>query len=163
MTANVSIIAAISDGRVLGVDNELPWRLKGDMSHFIKTTKGKPVLMGRKTFDSIGRALPNRTNIVITRDKSFKADGVLVAHSLDEAIAMVKDEAEIMIIGGGEIYAQAMPLARKVYLTHVKANVKGDTYFPEMNLDEWIQESVEMFSADDDNDHPFSIVEYLKK
>ncbi len=163
MTTNISIIAAISDNRVLGVDNQLPWKLRGDMSHFIKTTKGKPVLMGRKTFDSIGRALPKRTNIVITRDTSFTADNVLVAHSLDEAIAMVKDEAEIMIIGGGEIYAQALPLARKVYLTHVDADVKGDTHFPEMDLNDWSQETVATFEADEDNEHPFAIIEYLKK
>ena len=133
------------------------------MPHFIKTTKGKPVLMGRKTVDSIGRALPKRTNIVITRDTSFTADNVLVAHSLDEAIAMVKDEAEIMIIGGGEIYAQALPLARKVYLTHVDADVKGDTHFPEMDLNDWSQETVATFEADEDNEHPFAIIEYLKK
>jgi dihydrofolate reductase len=163
MTKNISIIVAISDNRVIGVDNELPWKLKGDMSHFIKTTKGKPVLMGRKTFDSIGRPLPKRTNIVITRDKSFKAENVLVAYSLDEAIAMVEGEVEIMIIGGGEIYAQALPLVNKVYLTHVKVEMKGDTQFPEMDMSEWEQASVAVFSADEDNDHPFAILEYLRK
>lgn len=129
----ISIIAAIGKNRELGKNNKLLWSIPEDMLHFKNTTMGHPVLMGRKTFESIGKPLPGRTNIVITKNKDFKAEGVLVAHSLEGAISLgeSRDPNEIFIIGGGEIYHRALKLADKLYLTVVDGNFDADTFFPD--------------------------------
>lgn len=134
MKAKVSIIAAIGKNRELGKDNKLLWSLPEDLKHFKEKTLNHPVIMGRKTFESIGRALPKRTNIVVTRDRSYSAPGADVFHSLPEAIdfAKTKDKEEIFVIGGGEIYFQALILADKLYLTIVDADFPdADAFFPE--------------------------------
>lgn len=128
--ARISIIAAVGKNLAIGKDGKLLWRISDDLKRFKQLTAGHAIIMGRKTFESIGRALPNRTNIVITRNPDFKADGVLIAGSLEEAIQKAGD-GEIFIIGGGEIYSQALPIADKLYLTLVESGVDGDTFFPD--------------------------------
>lgn len=126
----ISIIAAISQNLVLGKDNKLLWHIPEDFARFKKITSGHPVIMGRKTFESIGKPLSNRTNIIITRDENYKTEGCLVVHSLEEAIKLANGK-KIFIIGGGQIYKQAISLADKLYLTVIKKDFSGDTYFPD--------------------------------
>ncbi len=140
----LALIAAIAENGCIGVDNKLPWYLPEDLKYFKAVTSGKPIIMGRTTFDSLGRPLPNRTNIVITRNPDFTAaDGVRVVHSLDEAIAVAEAVAhingndEIVVIGGAQIYGQALPRADRLYLTEVKKEVAGDAFFPAWNKAEW--------------------------
>lgn len=139
----IALIVACARNNVIGRDNQLPWRLKGELQYFKATTLGKPVVMGRKTFESIGKPLPGRSNIVITRNRDFSAPGVLVAGSLDEALRMADDisqrdgAGEIMVMGGGEIYRQALPLAHTLYLTRVHADIEGDAWFPDFDETRW--------------------------
>ena len=133
----------MAENRVIGRDNTLPWRLPDDMRHFMNTTIGKPVLMGRKTFESMKSALPGRTNIVMTRDPNWQREGVKVVSDLDAGIELAESQGlidgvdEIMIIGGAEIYALALPRATRAYLTQVHAEPKGDVFFPDMDLSQW--------------------------
>ncbi|HCT41224.1 MAG TPA: dihydrofolate reductase [Moraxellaceae bacterium] len=140
----LALIAAVAENGCIGIGNKLPWYLPEDLKYFKAVTSGKAVIMGRTTFDSLGRPLPNRTNIVITRNTSFTApEGVRVVHSLDEAIALAESVAfidgseEIIIIGGSQIYAEALPHVDRMYLTEVKKSVPGDAFFPEWNRQEW--------------------------
>ncbi|MHB8982244.1 dihydrofolate reductase [Thiobacillus sp.] len=126
----VSVIAALAKNRVIGIENRLPWRLPEDLAHFKALTLDHPVLMGRKTFESLGRPLPRRTNVVITRNAHYRPDGCLVAASIPAAIALCSDANEIFFIGGAELYAQAIPLADRLYLTEVDAEPAGDAWFP---------------------------------
>ncbi len=133
----ISVIVAVANDNVIGGNGNLLWHIREDLQMFKRVTSGHPVVMGRKTFESIGRPLPNRTNVVITRQRDYKIEGCVVVHSLDEATEMFPPEEEIFIIGGGEIYAQAMPLAQKFYLTRVHASFDGDTRFPDWNRADW--------------------------
>lgn len=127
----ISLIAALSEDRVIGNKGKIPWHISEDMRRFKNLTTGHVVIMGRKTFESIGKPLTNRTNIIITRDKNYKVKGAIVCHSLDEAIKNSKLSDEIFIIGGGQIYQEAIKFADKLYLTIVKGNFEGDTFFPD--------------------------------
>src|SRR5262245_8417642 len=127
----VSLIVAMAENGVIGRDNALPWRLPEDLRRFKTITMGKPVIMGRKTFESIGKPLPGRTNIVLTRDKSWSADGVSVVHSFDEAMARAGEVAEVAVIGGAELFRMALARADRIYLTLVHAEVAGDVVFPQ--------------------------------
>jgi len=133
MKPRISIIAAIGKNRELGKGNKLLWHIPGDLPRFKKLTTGHPIIMGRKTFESIGRPLPNRTNIVVTRDADYKAEGTVVVDSIEKAIetAKSKDEEEIFVIGGGQIYQQALPFADRLYLTVVDVQADADTFFPD--------------------------------
>ncbi|MFH1181121.1 MAG: dihydrofolate reductase [bacterium] len=135
----ISIIAAIGNDRVIGKNNKLPWNLPEDMEHFKKLTMGKPVIMGQRTFESIGRPLPERKNIILSRDDNFQTSGCLVAKSIDEALEAARETkaAEVMIIGGESVYVQFLPLADKMYLTVVEGDFEGDAYFPEFSYNEW--------------------------
>ena len=159
----ISLIAAIGKNNELGKGNNLLWKLPADMEHFKKITSLHAVIMGRKTFESIGRPLPNRRNIVITRDADYKSAGVEVAHSLSEALDKIENsEEEIFIIGGGELYAQTMPIADKLYITHVGASDKNaDTFFPEIIPVVWNETSHIEHERDEKNpfDYTFSIYE----
>ena len=126
----ISLIVAHDKNRVIGYENKMPWHLPGDLQYFKDMTMGKPIIMGRKTFESIGRPLPGRRNIVITRNDAYSAQGIETVSSLDAALALVKDVPEIMIIGGAQIFEQAMPMADKLYVTLIDQEFKGDTYFP---------------------------------
>ena len=127
----LSMIAAMSDNRVIGVSNSLPWNIPEDLRHFREITSGHPVIMGRKTFESIGRPLPKRRNIVISRQSSYRADGIETVTSLESALALKFDTEEVFIIGGAEIYRQALPFCQKIYLTVVHQKFEGDAFFPE--------------------------------
>ena len=133
----VSLVAAVAANGVIGRDGDLPWRIPEDLRHFKAVTLGKPVIMGRKTWQSIGRPLPGRRNIVVTRDASFAAPGAEIADSLDAALAMTADAAEVCVIGGGEIYAQALPYGDRLYLTEIAATVAGDVHFPAFDRAVW--------------------------
>ncbi|GEQ98614.1 dihydrofolate reductase [Iodidimonas gelatinilytica] len=135
--ARLSLIVAAAENGVIGMKGEMPWHLPADLRYFRKITLGHTVLMGRKTYESIGKPLPKRRNIVITRQENWHAEGVEVASSVDEAIRMAGSDEEIMVIGGGEIYRQSLPSADRVYLTRVHLEVAGDTYFPELSKDQW--------------------------
>lgn len=161
---HISLIVAMARNRVIGINNKLPWYLPNDLKYFKQVTMGKPILMGRKTFESIGKPLPGRLNIVMTRDPSWQADGVKVTHSIDEAIALAQAQCEIqggdelMVIGGDEIYRQSLPRADRLYLTQVHAEVEGDAFFPEINWDEWEEIAREDFSAEGPNPYDYSFV-----
>jgi dihydrofolate reductase len=138
---NLSLIVAAAKNGVIGRNNQLPWHLPQDLKYFKSVTLGKPIIMGRKTFESIGRPLPGRTNIVVSRQDDWRFDGVLSAKNVSEAINIAHEKnynaEEIMVIGGAEIYRHALPLANKIYLTRINENVEGDAYFAELPSDEW--------------------------
>lgn len=133
----ISIIVAIATNGVIGGDNKLLWHISEDLKNFKRITLGHPMIMGRKTFESFPKALPNRQNIVVTRNPAYTANGADVVLSLDEALKIASPKDEIFIIGGGDIYRQAMPLADKLYITHVDLSPQGDTTFPDISSDEW--------------------------
>lgn len=135
----ISIVVAAAENNVIGHQGEMPWHVSGDLKNFKAITSGKPIVMGRKTFESIGRPLPGRQNIVVTRNADWQADGVDVAASLDAALELADNAAEIMIIGGGQIYAQALPLASRVYFTRIHIEPEGDTSFPALSEQDWTQ------------------------
>lgn len=163
---HISLIWAMAENRVIGRDNSLPWRLPTDMRHFMNVTMGKPVIMGRKTFESMKSALPGRTNIVLTRDPTWQREGVQVVRDLDAAIELAEQQSlidgqdEVMVIGGADIYALALPLATRLYVTHVHASPEGDVFFPEFDLDEWQCAAEESFEADDRHSAAFTIAVY---
>lgn len=141
----LSLIVAAANNNVIGRNNELPWHLPQDLKYFKSVTLGKPVIMGRKTFESIGKPLPGRTNIVITRQPDWKFSGVLVAQSVEEAIEIAGQfraeqnqvSDEVMVIGGAEIYRHALPMADRVYLTRIEKNIEGDAHFPALSAEQW--------------------------
>ncbi|WHI45282.1 dihydrofolate reductase [Microbulbifer sp. JMSA004] len=165
MTVSIALIAAVACNGAIGKDNELPWRISGDLQFFKRTTMGKPVVMGRKTFESIGRPLPGRVNIVITRNTDWVADGVEVVQSLDKALSLAQDSAkdsgasEVMVIGGAQIYRQALPLATRLYITEVDAKIDGDAFFPDID-DSWVESVRECYPASDRNEYNYSLVQY---
>ena len=154
----ISIIAALAENRVIGVNNALPWRLPNDLKHFRRLTTGHAIILGRKNYESIGKPLPERTNIIITRNRDFRADGCLIAHSLDEALALAKNDPEIFVIGGAEIYRAALARTNRLYLTRVHATIAGDTYFPEFDETEWREISRERHERDERHAYAYSFV-----
>ena len=155
---NLSIIAALSDNRVIGRDNGLPWRLPADLAHFKRLTMGKPIIMGRRTWESLPGLLPHRTHVVVTRDRDYRARGGFVVHSIEEAIAFAGDADEMMVVGGATIYAQALPLASRMYLTLIHERVDGDVVFPDFEQADWRETSRERHEADARNPHAYSFV-----
>jgi dihydrofolate reductase len=154
----ISIIAALAENRVIGVNNTLPWRLPNDLRHFRRLTTGHAIILGRKNYESIGKPLPERTNIVITRNRDFHANGCLVAHSLDEALALAGNDPEIFVIGGAEIYRAALARTNRLYLTRVHATIAGDTFFPEFDETEWREISRERHERDERHTYAYSFV-----
>jgi len=159
----LSSIVAVAENNVIGKDNSLIWKLPRDMKHFKETTTGHYIIMGRKTFESNGRPLPNRTNVIITRDKDYTAEGCVVVHSLEDAIKEAKNDSEAFIIGGGVIYELAMPFVDRIYLTKIHHSFEGDTFFPELNLDEWNITEERFFEPDEKNRYPFTILTLDRK
>lgn len=159
----------MTTNRVIGKDNGLIWHLPNDLKFFKTKTMGKPMIMGRNTFESIGKPLPGRTNIVVTRSQSYSAQGVVVTHSLEQAITLARDIAtkdnvdEIMIIGGAQIYEQSLKIADRLYLTQVHANLEGDAFFPVFNINEWQEVEREDFKACDKNPLDYSFIILDKK
>jgi dihydrofolate reductase len=164
----IVIIAAVADNGVIGRGGTMPWRLKSDMQHFRALTMGKPVVMGRKTYESLHiKPLPGRTNIVVTRDSNFTAPGVLVAPSLEVALEAARGDGlrrgtDIMVIGGADIYAQAMPLADRLELTQIHMKAEGDSFFPPIDAAVWREAAREAHPAGPDDDAAYDFVSYLK-
>jgi dihydrofolate reductase len=155
----IALIWAMARNRVIGRGNALPWRLPVDMQHFRELTSGHPVLMGRKTFESLGRPLPHRTNIVISSDPGYAPPGCLVAHSLDEALALAlphvpPHDPQIFVIGGAQLYAQMLPRADRLYVTLVEAEVEGDAWFPQFDLAAWRETQRTAHPSDEKNAYP---------
>lgn len=159
----LSIIAALSSNNVIGRDNDLPWRLSTDLKRLKALTMGHHMIMGRRTWDSVGRPLPGRRIVVVTRDPGFAAEGVEVVHSVEEGIRIAEEagDPEPFIAGGAEIFNQSMHRADRMYLTRVHAEVEGDTFFPDFDdVSEWHLVDAEHFEADEKNDYPFSFLTY---
>lgn len=158
----LSIIVAMSTNRVIGLNNRLPWRLSADLKRFKSLTLGHTLLMGRQTYQSIGRPLPGRTIVVLTRQKDFAPEGVLVAHSLDEALTLATGE-EVFIAGGAQIYHQTLPLADRLYLTIIDAPVAGDAYFPAFDESDWQLLSEERHDPSEANPYSYRFLVYERK
>ena len=155
----VSVIVAVAENGVIGDKNTLLWHISEDLRNFKRVTSGHPVIMGRKTFDSLGRPLPNRTNVVITR-QNLEIEGCKVVHSLEEALSLFSPEEELFVIGGAQIYAEALPLADRFYLTRVHHAYEGDTSFPKWNESEWSLVESERFERGEKYEYPFTIEIY---
>jgi len=158
------MIAAMTEQRVIGIKNTLPWKLPNDMKWFRQNTLGKPIVMGRKTFESFGaKPLPGRTNIIITRDQSYQAEDCVVVYSIDEALKAAGDVDEVMIIGGASFYEQMLPKADRLYLTFVEAEIEGDAWFPEFDLNDWNEIESIHHEKDEKNAYPHKFVIFDRK
>lgn len=158
MPASLTLIVAYSENRVIGRDNTLPWKLPGDLAHFKRSTLGHPILMGRKTWDSLGRPLPGRSNIVISRNPDFAAPGATVVPTLEAALAACGEVEQAFVIGGAQIYAQALPLAQRILATEVHAQVEGDAFFPLLPAFQWKETAREIQPAE--NGYAYDFVTY---
>jgi dihydrofolate reductase len=159
---SISLIVAMAKNRTIGIDNTLPWRCPEDLKHFKALTMGHHMIMGRKTFDSIGKPLPGRTTVVVTRNPELKIEGCVMAHSLQEAIAACEDD-EVFIVGGAEIYAQALPLADTLYVTEIQQDVEGDAHFPEFDRAEWKEVARDKRSQSEPQPLEYHFVTYQHK
>lgn len=168
----ISMIAAMANNRVIGAKNAMPWHLPADLKHFKQTTLGKPIIMGRKTYESIGRALPGRLNIVVTTDTNYTLEDATVVHSCEQAIDTAANhlsepsavDAEVMIIGGGTIYLHFLPFCHRLYLTHIELAVTGDTYFPDYNAEyQWQEIETELHQANENDQYDYKFVTLEKQ
>ncbi|MCD8186305.1 MAG: dihydrofolate reductase [Rikenellaceae bacterium] len=159
----VSIIVAIAQNGIIGSDNRLIWHISEDLKRFKAITSGHPVIMGRKTYESLGRPLPNRLNVVISRNPDYSGEGITVTDSLEKAIGLFPADQEIFVIGGAEVYRQALPLADRLYLTEVCADYTGDTAFPSWNRQEWELISQERYDKGEKFEHPFCFLNFIHK
>jgi dihydrofolate reductase len=169
MTVAIAIIAAVAANGVIGDKNTIPWKLPSDFAHFKRMTLGKPLIMGRRTFESIGRPLPGRTNIVVSRQEGYRPDGVMVVSSLEAALDRAQSIAtedranEVMIGGGAEIYAQALAIADRLYITHVGLNPPGDTHFPQVTQDQWMDAGTINIAPNPADSAPFRVRLYKRR
>jgi dihydrofolate reductase len=159
----LSLIVAMDDNRLIGSNNNLPWQLPADLAFFKRTTMGKPIIMGRKTFASIGRPLPGRRNIVITRDPAFSAAGCEITNGIQAALALCSEVEEAMLIGGASLYEQTIDQATQLYITRIHHSFEGDTWFPEFDLQVWKQASREDHQADSSNLHAYSFIKFVRE
>lgn len=159
----ITLIVAASENNAIGINNQMPWHLPNDFKYFKRSTIEHSVLMGRKTFEAIGKALPDRRNIVITRNANFQGEDIDVANSIQEALLYCRDEREVFIIGGANIYLQALPLANKVLLTRVHTTIQADAFFPELSSEEWELISAEPHQADDKHAFNYTFEVYTRK
>lgn len=151
----LSLIWAMGHNQVIGIDNKLPWRLPAELAYFKKVTMGHPIIMGRRTFESIGRPLPGRTNIVLTRDHTFTAEGTVVLHSVEQVLEQFEDSGAF-VIGGTQIYRQFFPVAKRLYITMIDHTFEGDEYFPEIDWSEWRMVNEEPGLQDEKNPYSYS-------
>ena len=158
----LSLIVAMASNRTIGINNTLPWRIPEDLKRFKALTMGHHMIMGRKTFESIGKPLPGRVTVVVSRDRSLKIDGCIVAHSLQEAIAACSTDPQIFVVGGADIYAQALGLADKLYITEIQREVAGDAWFPEFDRSEWREVSREIHRQEMPEPLEYHFVEYRR-
>jgi dihydrofolate reductase len=156
----LSLIVAVSENGVIGKSGDLPWHLSADLRRFKRLTIGHHILMGRKTYESIGRPLPGRTSIILTRDKTFRAEGCRTASSLDEAVKIAAEDRELFVIGGQQIYSLSLPVVDRIYWTQVHAELDGDTFFPEIDWDAWRMIEDQRHAADEKNQFEFSFRVY---
>ncbi len=159
----VSLIAAVAENGVIGRDGRVPWHLPDDLKHFKRLTTGRLVIMGRKTWDELGKPLAKRRNVVITRDPSFRAEGAETLHDLDAALALAGPDEEVFVIGGAEIYRMALPGADRLYFTVVHTNVEGDTFFPSFDPSDWVLVDEVVHTADDRHAHPYTFRRYERR
>ena len=159
----LSIVVAMDSNRLIGKDNGLPWRLPADLAFFKKLTTGNTILMGRKTFDSIGRPLPNRRNLVITRNADIEITDCEVVNSIEKALSLVQSETEVMVIGGAKLYQQILPIADRLYITQVEGEFDGDTYFPHYDENDWLEVSCESHQPDEKNKHAYHFIILKRK
>lgn len=157
----ISFVVAMDEKRLIGSNNELPWHLPADLQHFKKVTMGKPIVMGRKTYESIGRPLPGRENIILTRDSSYQVEGCTVIHTVEEALN--RKEEELCVIGGAEVFKLFMPFADRMYITKINSTFEGDTYFPEFSESEWSLVSKTDGTMDEKNKYPHEFLVFDKK
>ncbi len=163
MRTNLSLIVAMDENRLIGRDNQLPWHLPADLAFFKRTTMGKPIIMGRKTFESIGKPLPGRRNIVITRDPAFSASGCEIVNSIDAALSCCAGDEEVMLIGGASLYQQTIGQATRMYITRIHHRFDGDTWFPAFECNDWKVETREDFDADQGNTFAYSFVKFVRE
>jgi dihydrofolate reductase len=163
MTASLSIICAMDQNRLIGNNNALPWHLPADLAFFKQTTLGKPILMGRKTYESIGHPLPGRQNIIITRNAGYQADGCDCCSSIDAALELASGHKEVMLIGGASLYQQTLEKAQRLYLTHIHSSFEGDAWFPAFDSKDWLEVWREDHYADEKNKYDFSFMKYSRK
>ena len=159
----ISFVAAMGKNKVIGKNNSLPWSMPADMKRFKELTMGKLIIMGRKTFESIGAPLPRRINIIITRDHEYEAEGCIVAHSADEALNAAKSAEEAMVIGGSQIYKEFLPRANRMHLTIIDADFEGDAYFPEYRIEEWEETAYEEHERDAENKYNYAFITLERK
>ncbi len=165
----IIFVVAMGENRVIGRDNVMPWHVRSDLKRFKALTWGKPMIMGRKTFESIGRVLPGRESIVVTTDPAYRAEGAYIVHSLEAAVEKARELAvslhsdEIAVIGGGEIFRQLLAEADRIHVTEIHARPDGDALFPELDPGQWMEESREAHEAAEKDDHAFSFVQYVPK
>ncbi len=159
----LSLIAAMASNRTIGINNTLPWRIPEDLKRFKAMTMGHHIIMGRKTYDSIGKPLPGRTTVIVTRNPALKVEGCLVARSLQEAIAACRGDDEIFVVGGAELYAQALPFADTLYLTEIRQDVAGDAHFPAFDRATWTETSREQCSQREPQQLDYDFVTYTRK
>lgn len=158
----ISLICAMDSNRLIGNNNKIPWHMPADLAFFKRTTMGKPIIMGRKTFESIGKPLPGRTNIVVTSNPDLVIPGCIIADSIEQAIRINPNCDEIMIIGGTSVYQQTIGVADHIYMTQIHHSFQGDTWFPEISLRRWKQETREDFQADENNPYAYSLIKYSR-
>ncbi|BBJ00332.1 dihydrofolate reductase [Ferrigenium kumadai] len=161
--SRLSILVAMAKNRTIGVNNTLPWRCPEDLKHFKALTMGHHMIMGRKTFDSIGKPLPGRTTVVVTRDRNLKIEGCVMAHSLQDAIAACANDSEVFIVGGAEIYTQSLDLADTLYITEIQQDVEGDAHFPEFDRNVWQETAREVRSQQEPQPLEYHFVTYRRK
>ena len=160
----ISLIAGIANNNVIGYNNKMPWLLPADLKYFKEVTTGHYIIMGRKNFESIGRALPNRTSVIITRNANYRApEGCLIVNSLNDALRLAKNEDEVFIIGGGEIYKMAMPMADKLYITKIDLDCEGDVFFPDISTEHWKLVDQKDFEPNGKNNNFYSFQIYERK
>lgn len=155
--SRLSLIVAMARNRVIGADGKIPWHLPGELKLFKELTMGHHIIMGRKTYESIGRLLPGRTTVIVTRQRDYRVPGAIVVHSLAEAIAATGGDEEVFVIGGAEIFREALPLADRIYLTTVEADVPGDTFMPQFDRAAWREQSSRSFPADERNRYAYTL------
>ena len=161
MKNNISLIVALAKNNVIGLNNTLPWHLPEDLKHFRALTTGHHIIMGRKTYESLGRLLPDRTTVIVTRNNDYQVDGALIAHSLEAAIALCQNDEEVFVIGGAELYQVGIKLANKLYITELELDVPGDAYFPAYDVAEWQESSREAHTSA--QGLLFSYITYIRK
>ena len=163
MIAVISVIVAVADNGVIGSQGRLPWQVSADLRRFKRLTMGHHLILGRTTYEAVGRPLPGRTMVVVTRDESFEPGGVLVAHSIHEAFALSAGDDEVFVGGGAEVYRQTIDLADRLYLTRIHGSFAGDAYFVGIDSARWRLVSSEAHGADDRNSHPYTFEDYVRR